>query len=211
MLWKHEKLHWLDSASDSSELAKRYDQFSKDYETVFEKELAYRGPQLAAGFFARYVPLDARVLDAGAGTGLMGKELSELGYRDLVAMDMSRGMLAEAHQKNVYRELHQMILGETLNFADNCFDAVVATGVFAAGHAHPTAFDELIRITRPGGHIIFTLRPDVCQSYGFKEKQEALEAADKWQLLEVSENLQQIPKGEPDVYHQVWVYRVRAE
>ena len=208
MLWKHEKLHWLDSAHNNEELANRYDQFAKEYETVFEQELAYCGPQLAAKFLVRYVPKEARILDAGAGTGLMGKVLAELGYCDLVAIDMSNNMLAEARKKNVYRKLHQMVLGETLDFLTDCFDAVVAVGVFAAGHAPPAAFEELIRITKPGGHIIFTLRPDVYESHGFKKKQNVLEAASKWQLVDVSEKLRQIPKGEPDVYHQVWVYQV---
>ncbi|MFC1914219.1 class I SAM-dependent DNA methyltransferase [Chloroflexota bacterium] len=208
MLWKHEKLRWLDSACNNKELAERYDQFARDYESVFKQELAYCGPQLAAEFVDRHVPREAKILDAGAGTGLMGRVLNELGYRRLTAIDMSQGMLAEARKKNVYYELHCMVLGETLGFATDCFDAVVATGVFAAKHASPAAFEELIRITNPGGYIIFTLRPDVCEDYGFREKQDALVAANKWRLVEVSDKLRQIPKGEPDVYHQVWVYQV---
>lgn len=209
-MWKQEKLRWLDSAKNNRELAERYDQSAQDYEAILEREFDYRGPKLAARFFCRYVPKEARILDAGAGTGLMGKTLTELGYHDLVAIDLSRGMLREARKKNVYRELHQMVMGETLDFPTDCFDAVVSTGVFAAGHAQPGSFDELIRITRPGGYIVFTLRSDVYESYRFKEKQLALESEGKWKLVEVSEKVLVLPKGEPDVYHQIWVYQVSS-
>lgn len=209
-MWRQEKLRWLDSARNNQELAERYDQSAKDYEATFEREFEYRAPKLAAEFFCRYVPKQARILDAGAGTGLMGETLAKLGYHDLAAMDLSHGMLEEARKKNVYRELHHMVMGKTLDFADACFDAVVSVGVFAAGQAPASAFAELIRITRPGGYIVFTLRPDVYESYGFKEKQAALEEAGKWKLVEVSEKLQLLPKGEPDVYHQIWVYQVSS-
>lgn len=101
-------------------------------------------------------------------------------------------------------------MGEPLGFATDSFDAVVSVGVFTVGHAPASSFDELIRITRPGGYIIFTLRPDVYRKSGFKEKQASLESEDKWKLVEVSKEFQTLPKGEPDVFHQIWVYRVTS-
>ena len=81
-------------------------------------------------------------------------------------------------------------------------------GVLTVGHAPANSLDELIRITRSGGHIVFSLRPDVYRDSGFKEKQDSLEEEGKWKLVESSEEFQPLPKGEPDVYHQVWIYRV---
>ena len=101
-----------------------------------------------------------------------------------------------------------MVMGEQLDFATDSFDAVVSVGVLTVGHAPASSLDELVRITRPGGHIVFTLRPDVYENSGFREKQTILESEGEWKLMEVSENLQLLPKGEPDVYHQVWVYQV---
>ncbi len=138
----------------------------------------------------------------------MGEVLAKLGYHDLVAMDLSEGMLAEARKKNIYQELHQMVMGEHLDFTTDSFDAVVSTGVLTVAHAPASSLDELVRTTKPGGHIVFTLRPDVYETYGFKEKQAALETKGKWKLVEVSEKFQAIPKGEPDLYHYVWVYKV---
>ncbi len=56
--------------------------------------------------------------------------------------------------------------------------------------------------------MVFSLRTDTYEEGGFKEKQSQLEAQGKWRLVETTERFQPLPKGEPEVYHQVWVYRV---
>ena len=196
------------SSRNNEELGERYDHWAKDYDTDLEQDFEWVAPQKAAEVFAKYVPKNGLVLDAGAGTGLGGKFLSEIGYSKLVAMDLSLGMLEEARKKNVYQEFHQMVMGETLGFSADYFDAVVSVGVLTVGHAPANSLDELIRITRPGGYVVFSLRPDVYETGGFKEKQAELEGEHKWQLAEEGEKFQPLPKGEPEVYHQVWVYRV---
>jgi SAM-dependent methyltransferase len=202
------RVQWIYSSRDNQELAERYDQWAKDYDTDLEQDFAWAGPQRAAEVLARHVAKGARILDAGAGTGLVGQILYGLGYQDLVAMDLSLGMLEEARNKKVYREFHQMVMGEPLDFGSDAFDAVVSVGVLTVGHAPAGSLDELVRITRPGGFIAFSLRPDIYQDAGFKEKQQALEDQGLWKLTEVTDLFQPLPKGEPDVYHQVWVYQV---
>ena len=101
-----------------------------------------------------------------------------------------------------------MVLGDPLDLPTNAFDAVISVGVFTLGHAPAEGLRELYRLTKPGGHICFSLRPDVYENAGFKEMQERLESARQWKLVEVGDRFQTLPKGEPDVYHQVWVYEV---
>ena len=202
------KIQWIYSSRDNRELAERYDQWAKDYDSELETDFGWRGPQTAAQAFAKHVPKDARILDAGAGTGLVGVALAQLGYNDLVAMDLSPGMLEESRKKNVYRELHQMVMGEPLDFPSGAFGAVISVGVLTVGHAPAGSLDEMVRVTKPGGHVVFGLRPDVYEAGGFKEKQDSLEAEGKWRLVEAGKHFQVLPKGEPEVYHQVWVYRV---
>jgi SAM-dependent methyltransferase len=202
-------VQWVYSSRNDRELAERYDEWAKSYDADLEIEFGWRGPLMAVEIAAKYFPQDARLLDAGAGTGLVGQLLHQRGYANLVAMDLSAGMLQAAREKHAYQELHQMALGKTLGFASDSFDGVISVGVFTIGHAPASSLDELVRVTKPEGHIVFSIRPDVYASAGFKEKQAELELAGKWGIVEVSEPAPVLPKGEPDVLHQVWVYKVR--
>jgi len=203
------KVQWVYASQNEDELTERYDEWAKTYDRDLAEDFAYRGPQIAADYFEKYVPKDARVLDAGAGTGIVGQLLNAAGYANVEAMDMSPGMLEQARAKNVYRALHRKTMGQPLGFDTGAYDAVICVGTLTVGHAPASSLDELVRVTRPGGYVIFTLRPDVYEKDGFKEKQSALEEAGKWELVEACDPIQIMPKGEPDVYHQVWVYRVR--
>jgi SAM-dependent methyltransferase len=205
---RQDKVQWIYSSRDNKELAARYDVWAKDYDEDLDEGFGWIGPQRAVDFLVKYAEKEARILDAGAGTGLVGELLSKQGYKNLSAMDLSKGMLNEARKKNAYSEFHQMVMGEPLDFPTDSFDAVISVGVLTVGHAPASSLDELVRITRPGGHIVFSLRPDVYRDSGFKEKQDELETQGKWKLVEESEEFQPLPKGEPEVYHQVWVYEI---
>ncbi len=205
---RHERVRWIWNSADNDELARRYDEWAASYDADLDEAFGWIGPQTAAAAFRRWVPCDARVLDAGAGTGLVGQVLAGLGYRHIVAADLSVGMLAEARKKGVYEEFHQAVLGQRLEFDSDAFGAVISVGVLTQGHAPPTSLDELVRITRPGGHVVFSLRTDVYTGGGFKERQALLEARGRWTMVEVGEPYRPLPKGEPDVFHRVWVYRI---
>ncbi len=203
-------VQWVYGARNNRELEERYNSWAKSYDEDLDKDFGWLGPALALEACKQYVQADARILDAGAGTGLVGKALSGAGYRNLTAIDMSPGMLEEARSKGVYRELRRMVLGERLYFPDDSFDAVVSIGVLTLGHAPARSLDELVRVTRPGGHVIFTLRPDLYETAGFREVREELEAANCWKLVEMGEPLQALPKGEPELLHQLWVFKATA-
>ena len=203
-----ERVQWIYSSVNNDELAARYDVWAKEYDDDLSNTFVWLAPRIAAEVLAEHVPAGSKILDAGAGTGLVGVELQRLGYADICAMDISQGMLDEARAKGCYNDFRQMVLGQTLGFDSDAYDAVVSVGVFTPGHAPPNSFDELARITRPGGHIIFSLRPDTRLEMGFKEQQEQMENAGVWTLVVATEPFQPLPKGEPEVQHQIWVYRV---
>jgi len=205
----HKRVQWVYEATNDKELEGRYDQWAADYDSDLAAEFAWNAPQNATAVFVKHVDKSAHILDAGAGTGLVGECLAEVGYKDLVAMDLSQGMLDEAKSKNLYNAFHQMALGGTLDFATGEFDAVISVGVFTQGHAPANSFDELARITKPGGLILFSLRVDIYESGGFQRQQTGMEDSGVWELAEMTEEYQPLPKGEPEVWHRIWAYRVK--
>lgn len=190
------------------ELADRYDEWAKNYDRELVDDCRYVAPEKVAEVFLRFVPKDAKILDAGAGTGLVGQVLHQHGYTHLEAIDLSAEMLAQARQKDVYRALYQKALGEPLELPTNSFDAIVSVGTFTYGHAPSHSFDELIRIAKPGGYIIFTLRLDFYEQSDFKPKFSELEKAEKWTLVEMGDRFSPLATAPPSGYYRVWVYRV---
>ena len=203
-----ERVQWIYSSQNNSELSERYDEWAKDYDKDLSEVFGWIAPKTASDYLAKYVEANSNVLDAGAGTGLVGLALGEHGFQNLTAMDLSKGMLKEARNKNVYKSFDQMTLGEHLDYETNSFDAVITVGVMTLGHAGPESFDELIRITKPQGYIVFTIRTDVYLENGFKEKQAEVESNKLWKLIEISDEFHPLPVGEPEVLHQVWVYKI---
>ena len=203
----HRRVQWVYGSTSNQELEERYDQWATEYDKDLDEVFAWNAPQTGADVLARLVPNTSAVLDAGAGTGLAGKCLADAGFTNLAAMDLSQGMLDEARRKNVYNSFHQMTLGETLGFETGQFDAVISIGVFTLGHAPIDSFDELVRVTKPGGYIVFSLRTDMVDD-GYQAYFDKLDVAGKWKLAEVSQPYQPLPKGEPEVFHQIWAFQV---
>lgn len=203
-----QRVQWIYASTTNEQLAERYDEWAKEYDDDLENTFVWLAPIRGAEALAARVAKDAKILDAGAGTGLAGVELQRLGYSDICAMDLSEGMLEEARAKGCYNDFRQMALGGRLDFDTDTYDAVISTGVFTPGHAPPSSFVDLCRVTKPGGYIVFSLRPDTHLELGFKVQQDSLEESGAWSLVEVSDQFAALPKGEPDVMHQIWVYRV---
>lgn len=138
-------------------LADGYDAWAAHYDADMHR-YGYRVPALMADAALRHIPDgQALLLDAGAGSGLLGRALKDRGYRNLVGLDPSPAMLREARTKAVYRLVLKMALGASTALADHRFDGILAAGVFKPGHAPPSDLAELVRIARPGGIIIFNL------------------------------------------------------
>lgn len=196
------------AAKSPRELERAYADWAADYDrdTI---ALGYNLPFVIAGWVGRHVRGgDGPLLDAGCGTGLSGPFLKALGYHDLVGLDYSREMLDLAGKRNAYRELRQAELGMTLPWPDGHFAAFLSSGVFTAGHAPASSFDELVRITRPGGHAIFTVRDMLIEDGGFREKFRQLEDAKRWRAVDESEPFRAFVLAEPEVKVKAFVFEI---
>ncbi len=203
-----ERIQRVYGAKDYAELMNAYEGWASEYDADLEA-LGFSSPMAAAVLLDTYLPdKDARVLDAGAGTGMVGVELARRRFSRITALDMSPGMLATAKEKGVYEDFVIGELGKPLPFETGGFAGTTCVGVFTYGHALPESLDELVRATKPGGPVVFSIRTDYYTDAGFDVKQAALESEGKWRLLERSAPFRPMPNGEPDVWHEMWAYKV---
>jgi ubiquinone/menaquinone biosynthesis C-methylase UbiE len=171
------------AATAPNEVAAAYDKWAETYEDEMRKA-GYRHPSVALALLTRHLPRGAGpILDAGAGTGMVGEWMGIVGFPVVEALDISSGMLAVAARKGVYSHLHNVALGGALPFADRQYAAILCTGVFTTGHVGAEALAELVRITQPGGIIVATVKGTVWEG-GFAAEIDRLTRAGLLTLIE---------------------------
>jgi ubiquinone/menaquinone biosynthesis C-methylase UbiE len=162
-------------ATRPEEVADLYDRWAETYDAEMAAA-GYRHPTICLALLSRHLqPGAAPLLDAGAGTGLIGEWLAIMGYPNVEALDISEGMLAQAARKGVYAALHHLALGQPLPFPNATYAGIVSAGVFTSGHVGVDGLDELIRICRPGGAIVLTVKNTLWDA-GFGARIAELEA-----------------------------------
>ncbi|MGA8259896.1 MAG: class I SAM-dependent methyltransferase [Arenicellales bacterium] len=203
----HDILDKVYAAKSDSEREAAYDAWANHYDADVFK-FGYRLPAVLAAVFARFVDIDAGpVLDAGCGTGLQTEALVLAGYGPFVGVDLSSEMLSIARRKGLYKSLHKMNLGQ-LDFEADNFRTSLCCGAISPGHAGPETFAELIRVTRPGGLVVFSLRVDDGQLPEYPSAVRAHEREKRWKRLFATEGFPALPTGDPEVEDAVYVYRV---
>ena len=204
---KTQELHKVYASQSSDKTSEIYDDWSAEYEQHMQG-VGYTHPAIVASMLARLLPPgDCAVLDAGTGTGILGDILLALGYSNLSGFDASQGMIKHAQSKGTYRALQTSVLGEELNYDNDIFAACVASGVFTQGHAPLQGLNELIRITRPGGYVVFTIsRTYLGETFAGFEK--SLTDAGQWCRVDTSKKYDSAPLAKETLLSQAFAFRV---
>ena len=163
------------------ELYKNWD----DYENDVIQLAGYVGHIVTTEALIRHLKnKDAKILDAGCGTGFVGDILYHKGYKNIVGVDFSKEMLTRALKKNVYESLSLCDLTQKLHFKDNSFDAIVCAGTFTCGHVGPQALNEMVRITKNEGYISFTVRRQEWDASPYEKIINDLQSSKLWRQIE---------------------------
>ena len=137
-----------------------YERAARGYDRYYRRAwLAVAGGDAERALLARVVPvlagLDApQVLDAGAGTGALSRELAAaLPNIHPVLVDLSPAMLARAADLDDPRAVASL---EVLPFRDGQFDVVMCAWVIETVDDPRAAVTELLRVLRPGGLLLYS-------------------------------------------------------
>ena len=171
--------------TNQKELEELYTVWADHYDYDVVEVIGYVGHSIATKLLLKYVDNSkSKILDAGCGTGLVGEILHEKKFNNIVGIDFSQPMLNQALEKNVYQSLGLADLTEKLTFKDNTFDAIVCAGTFTCGHVGPEALLELIRVTKTGGYISFTVRDQEWDRLPYEKTIKELEEKNLWLCIE---------------------------
>lgn len=178
-----DRVYALNGPEDAADA---YDEWAATYDEDTIEGLGYVGHTVVADKLATLGGVE-RVLDAGCGSGLVGAAIAERMEVTIDGVDISTGMLDRAGARGAYRTLETADLTQPLAFDDHSYDAVVCAGTFTAGHVGPEAFTELVRVTRPGGHVVATVLGSLWEAGGYRAHLERLESADVVRVRETAE------------------------
>ena len=155
-------------SGDESETKALYQDWAQTYDHTMMSGLAYLSPMLVAAAVQELCAKEARILDLGCGTGLLGHELSELGFVALEGLDYSAAMLDQARDKQIYQNLFEVDLNLPLTLEPQSYDALVSCGTFTHGHVGSACLPGLVELLKPGASLIATVHQDLWQAAGFE-------------------------------------------
>jgi phosphatidylethanolamine/phosphatidyl-N-methylethanolamine N-methyltransferase len=138
---------------DNHDVMRAYRRWAPVYDATFGK-VVEAGVKQATSVVNRY---HGRILEVGVGTGLSLPHYKH--SLKVTGIDLSPDMLMRARERAHKRNLrHVEALTEmdatTLKYADTSFDISTAMFVMTVVPDPVQVMNELIRVTKPGGHIV---------------------------------------------------------
>lgn len=143
------------------------------YERLFYEILECRSPDVLAAAFGKQLqrcataPNELRVLDLGAGNGIMAEKLVELGVDSVVGVDIlpEARRAAQRDRPAVYAAYHVLDMSHLsptgvealLRHRPNTLTCVAALGF---GDIPPHCFTTAFNLVTDGGWVVFTIKDD---------------------------------------------------
>jgi 2-polyprenyl-3-methyl-5-hydroxy-6-metoxy-1,4-benzoquinol methylase len=141
------------------------------YEFLFYEHLECCSPQVVCGLLedalaAEGVPAHTlRALDLGAGNGMVGEELAELGAEMITGVDLlhEAAAAAERDRPGVYDDYLVLDLTDVTDarrreLRERRFNTLVSVAALGFGDIPPRAFAEAFNLVSDGGWIAFNIK-----------------------------------------------------
>lgn len=143
------------------------------YERLFYDVLKCDSPATVRGLLADQLaeagvePSELRVLDLGAGNGIVGEEMADLGVETVVGVDIIQqaAVAAERDRPDVYDDYRVLDLtdlqdDERADLAEHDFNCLTCVAALGFGDIPPRAFLEAYNLVETGGWLAFTLKEE---------------------------------------------------
>lgn len=210
----HEWVHKSYTATTAEESEKIYNEWAKVYDSTMDPD-KYQAPiGLCKHVTANAIfTAESKLVDIGCGTGLLGKYMHEMGgFKNIDGMDNSPGMLEEAGKKGIYGRLFKGTLGggNRMDCETGVYDGAISSGVFTPGHAPAIGLEEVARMVKVGGTIVYTLREDLFAASDYPAVHDKLVADGVWENAGHSEPYAALPgdEGAKDCFLRAYTWRV---
>lgn len=139
------------------------------YEQLFSEVLECASPEEVVAELALHVndPGALRVLDVGAGNGLVGEALRELGVATVVGVDILQAAAdaAERDRPDVYEEYAVADLTQPVDLGT--FDAMTTVAALGFGDMPPAAFAGAFNMVVDGGLVAMSIKDEFLEEGGF--------------------------------------------
>lgn len=140
--------------------------------------------------FGKYVSSDKKILDVGCGYGRTLNELHANGFKNLIGIDFSQGMIDRGLKLHPYLNLSKND-GDKLPFSDNEFDAVLLIAVLtctADPDIQKNMISEISRVLKDDGILYIN-------DYSLNDDQRNLDRYDKYKDKHGIYGVFELPEG----------------
>eukprot|EP00039_Didymoeca_costata_P021638 m.345052 g.345052 ORF g.345052 m.345052 type:complete len:262 (+) comp25695_c0_seq1:195-980(+) len=190
-----------------------YDEWADSYDATLNS-WGYEAPKRTVSLatsHANSTQMPLVFLDAGCGTGLVGRELQNYSKKmAITGIDISQKSLDLCEEKNkgVYTNLRLASMEFSASsqeddipslrgmFNPSLFDGIVCVGVLSYISNLHSLFEEWIRISKQGGVIAFTIRDDDSNTKVLTQAEEVMKTL-PWELKEELSRMPYMPHN-PD-------------
>jgi hypothetical protein len=139
------------------------------YEHLFYERLRCQSPGVVSGLLGDCVeregvePASLKVLDLGAGNGMVGEALCERGFGEVVGVDIcpEAGEAVERDRPGVYADYFVCdLLDPPAALEDADFGAMTSVAALGFGDVPPEVFSAAFDLVEDGGWVGFTIKED---------------------------------------------------
>merc|ERR1739838_196447 len=147
------------TALTADQLSHQLDSLKLDLQTRNVKELV-SAEKVCKEFLNLNLPVQSEVLDLCAGSGIVSANIQSRGYINVDALDEDMPTLRKLQSNKLYRNyIWREVSGiGSTGIREESYDVVITAGGFASNAMSPNDITEVLRILKPDGFMIWTMK-----------------------------------------------------